>query len=78
MEIPIDSTPKLPFSRGLATFTLSGVSDSTDVSIEYSYEPKFGVLGQLMGRFILDGQLAKGFASFLKDLDQTARKGISP
>lgn len=45
----------------------------TDVSVAYSYQPKFGFLGELMGRLMLDGQLTKGYTGFLKDLDRTAR-----
>ncbi len=72
-EIKIDSAAKLPIAHGLATFILSSVDTATDVSVEYSYEPKFGFLGQLMGRLMLDGQLTKGFAAFLKDLERAAR-----
>lgn len=74
MEIKIDSAARLPIAHGLATFTLNGADAATDVSIEYSYKPKFGFLGHLMGRFVLDGQFAKGFAGFLKDLDEASRK----
>ena len=74
MEISIDSAARLPIAHGLATITLSGADAATDVSVEYSYKPKYGFLGNLMGRFVLDGQFAKGFRSFLKDLDQASRK----
>jgi hypothetical protein len=74
MEIKIDSAAGLPIAHGLATFTLSGADTATDVSVEYRYKPKFGFLGHLMGRFMLDGQLTKGFASFLKDLEQASHK----
>ena len=72
MEIRIDSAAKLPIAHGLVTFTLSGVDAATDVSVEYGYKPKFGFLGQLMGRFVLDSQLSKGFGSFLKDLERAS------
>jgi len=52
---------------------LQSSESGTDVSVVYSYQPKFGFLGQLMGRLMLDGQLTKGFTGFLKDLDRTAR-----
>ena len=74
MEIKIDSAAKLPIAHALATFTLSGADAATDVSIEYSYEPKFGFLGHLMGRLMLDAQLTKGFTGFLKDLEHASRK----
>ena len=74
MEIKIDSAAKLPIAHGLATFTLSTADAATDVSVEYSYEPKFGFLGHLMGRFMLDSQLTKGFRGFLKDLELASRK----
>ena len=74
MEIKIESAAKLPIAHGLATFTLSGTGAATDVSVEYSYEPKFGLWGHLMGRLMLDGQLTKGFMGFLKDLEQASRK----
>ena len=74
MDIKIDSAEKLPIAHGLATISLSGADTATDVSVEYSYEPKFGFLGHLMGRFMLDGQFTKGFTSFLKDLEQASRK----
>jgi hypothetical protein len=74
MEISIDSAARLPIAHGLATITLSGADAATDVSVEYSYKPKFGFLGNLMGRFMLDGQFTKGFTGFLKDLEQASRK----
>jgi carbon monoxide dehydrogenase subunit G len=74
MEIKIDSAARLPITHGHATLTLSGADTATDVSVEYSYQPKFGFLGHLMGRFMLDGQFTKGFTSFLKDLEQASRK----
>jgi uncharacterized protein YndB with AHSA1/START domain len=73
LEIKIDSAAKLPIAHGLATFTLSSADAATDVFVEYSYEPKFGFLGQLMGHLILDGRLTKGFTGFLKDLEQASR-----
>ncbi len=73
MEISIDSAEGLPIRAGLAKFVLQSSESGTDVSVVYSYEPKFGFLGELMGRLMLDGQLTKGFTAFLKDLDRTAR-----
>jgi len=73
MEISIDSAEGLPIRAGLAKFVLQPSESGTDVSVVYSYEPKFGFLGELMGRLMLDGQLTKGFTGFLKDLDRTAR-----
>ena len=74
LEIRIDSAAKLPIVHGLATFTLDSADAGTDVHIEYSYQPRFGFLGQLMGRFVLDTQLTRGFARFLKDLEQASRE----
>ena len=54
-------------------FTLNGADTATDVVIEYGYEPKFGVVGQLMGRLTLDKQLKKGFDAFLRDLEAAAQ-----
>lgn len=73
MEISIDSAEGLPIRRGLATFVLEPSGSGTQVSVAYDYQPKFGFLGQIMGSLFLDGQLTKGFAGFLKDLDRTAR-----
>jgi uncharacterized protein YndB with AHSA1/START domain len=74
MEISIDSAEGLPIRAGLAKFVLQSSASGTDVSIIYSYQPKFGFVGELMGRLVLDGQLTKGFTGFLKDLDRTARR----
>ena len=74
MQIRIDSAAKLPIAHGLATFTLSSSTSTTDVALEYSYAPKFGFLGHLIGRFMLDAQLTKGFGRFLKDLEQASLK----
>ena len=77
MEISIDSAEGLPIRHGLAQFVLQPTGSGTDVSVAYSYEPKFGALGQLMGRLMIDGQLTKGFAGFLKDLDRAAQGASS-
>ena len=74
MVISIDSAKKLPFAHGEATFLLSPAKEATEVSIDYSYKPKFGILGQIMGRLALDGQLSKGFNGFLKDLEVASRR----
>ena len=58
----------------VAVFALSGDDAVTDVSVEYSYEPKFGFLGQLMGSLMLDRQLTKGFTGFLQDLEQASQR----
>ena len=76
MEISIDSAEGLPIRRGLAEFALQAIETGTEVSVIYSYEPRFGAVGQLMGRMMIDRQLTKGFAGFLKDLDQTARRRL--
>jgi uncharacterized protein YndB with AHSA1/START domain len=73
MEVSIDSAEGLPIRSGLATFALQPSGSGTHVSVVYSYQPKFGFIGELMGRVMLDGQLTKGFNGFLKDLDRTAR-----
>ena len=74
LEIRVDSAAKLPIVHGLVTFTLDSADAGTDVRIDYSYQPRFGFLGQLMGRFVLDTQLTRGFAGFLKDLEQASRE----
>ena len=74
MDISIDSAEGLPIRRGLAQFVLQPSEAGTHVSVVYSYQPKFGFLGEIMGRLMLDGQLTKGFNGFLKDLDRAARR----
>ncbi len=50
MVISIDSAKKLPFAKGEATFILSPADDATEVSVDYKYEPRFGLFGQIMGK----------------------------
>ncbi len=68
MVISIDSAKKLPIVHGEATFVLSPADDGTEISVNYAYKPKFGLLGQIMGSLALDRQFTKGFKGFLKDL----------
>lgn len=74
MVISIDSAKKLPMARGVATFTLSPTGEETMVTIDYAYQPKFGLVGQILGSIALDGQFTKGFNAFLRDLDKAVRK----
>ena len=74
MVISIDSAKKLPIAHGEVTFVLSPTDDATEVSINYAYKPKFGLLGQIIGNVALDGQLTKGFNGFLKDLDAASQR----
>ena len=74
MIVSIDSTKKLPIARGEVTFELTPADDATEVSVNYAYQPKFGLLGQFMGSLALDGQLTKGFNGFLNDLDAASRR----
>ena len=68
MVISIDSAKKLPIAHGEVTFVLAPAEHGTEIGVTYSYKPKFGVLGQIMGSLILDRQLTTGFNGFLKDL----------
>ncbi len=74
MVISIDSAKKLPIAHGEVTFALSAADDATEVSVTYTYQPRFGLLGQIMGSLALDRQLTKGFKGFLKDLDAASRR----
>ena len=56
------------------TFVLTPADDATEVSLHYAYQPKFGVLGEIMGRVALDKQLTKGFRGFLRDLDTASQR----
>ena len=74
MVVSIDSAKKLPVAHGEAIFTLGTEDDATEdgateVSVDFTYQPKFGFLGQIMGSLALDRQLTKGFKGFLKDLE---------
>ena len=73
MVISIDSAKKLPIAHGEVTFVLTAAEHGTDISVTYAYEPKFGVLGQIMGSLVLDRQLTTGFNGFLKDLDAASQ-----
>ena len=66
LVVNIDSVKKLPMSRGVATFLLNAAGDG---ATEVANQPKFGVIGQLLGSIALDGQFTTGFTAFLKDLD---------
>ena len=74
MVISIDSAKKLPIAHGEVTFLLRAADDATEISVTYAYQPKFGLLGQIMGSLVLDRQLTKGFKGFLKDLDAASRR----
>ena len=74
MVINIDSAKKLPIAHGEVTFVLSPADDATEVSVNYVYKPKFGLLGQIMGSLALDRQLMKGFKGFLNDLDAASQR----
>ena len=74
MVVSIDSAKKLPIAHGEVTFVLSPTDDATEVSVNYTYKPKFGLLGQIIGSLALDGQLTKGFKVFLKDLDAASQR----
>ncbi len=74
MVIRIDSAKKLPFANGEATFILSPEDDATEVSINYTYKPRFGLFGQIMCSLVLDRQFTKGFNGFLNDLDAASRR----
>ena len=53
MVISIDVARKLPIDRAEVTFVLSPADDATEVSVNYAYQPKFGVLGKIMGSLAL-------------------------
>lgn len=74
LVISIDSAKKIPIANGIVTFDLGPAGDATEISIEYAYQPKFGIFGHILGSLALDGQLTKGFNGFLKDLDTAATR----
>lgn len=71
MVVSIDSAAKLPIRSGEVTFTLSAADGATPTELRYSYHPKFGPIGSLLGPMI-DRQLISGFEGFLADLDRAA------
>ena len=73
MVVSIDSAKKLPIAHGEVTFDLSPAHDATEVTVTYTYQPKFGLLGNILCSLVLDGQLTKGFNGFLKDLDSASQ-----
>ncbi len=74
MVISIDSAKKLPIARGEVTFVLVPSGEGTEIRVNYAYQPKFGLLGQVMASLALDRQLTKGFNGFLKDLDTASQR----
>ena len=74
MVVSIDSAKKLPIACGEVTFALNPADDATEVSVNYAYAPKFGMLGQILARYVLDRQLVKGFDGFLKDLEAASQR----
>lgn len=74
MVVSIDSAKKLPIAHAEVTFELSPADDATEVTVTYAYQPKFRLLGQIMSRLVLDGQLTKGFNAFLQDLEVAATR----
>jgi uncharacterized protein YndB with AHSA1/START domain len=78
MVISIDSAKGLPIARGEVTFVLDSTDDGTVVNVTYAYEPRFGLLGRILGSLALDGQLTKGFTGFLKDLDTASQEQPTP
>ncbi len=74
MVISIDSAKKVPIAHGEVTFVLTPADGATEVSVNYAYKPKFGLLGQIMASLALDRQLTKGFKGFLKDLDAASQR----
>ena len=69
MAISIGAARKLPIAHGEVTFVLSPAGNGTEISVNYAYKPKFGVLGQIMANLALDRQPKKGFNGFLRDLE---------
>jgi len=74
MVVSIDSAKNLPIAKGEVTFDLNSTNNATEVSVNYAYKPKFGLLGQILARLALDRQLVKGFNGFLKDLDAASQR----
>jgi hypothetical protein len=74
MVVSIDSAKKLPIAQGEVTFVLSPEDDATEMSVNYVYTPKFGLLGAVIGSLAVDGQFRKGFKGFLKNLDAASRR----
>ncbi|NNC93415.1 MAG: hypothetical protein HKN80_13080 [Acidimicrobiia bacterium] len=56
MVVRIDSAAKLPIKEGVVTFSLEERDGLTPTEVRYAYQPKFGVLGSMMGP-VLDRQL---------------------
>jgi uncharacterized protein YndB with AHSA1/START domain len=72
MAVSIDSAKGLPLKSGLATFDLADDGDATAITMEYTYETKWGVLGKLM-KPVLHKRFQKGFNGFIDDLETAAK-----
>lgn len=76
LVVSIDSSTKSPLKNGLGTFNLSaGDSESTTIVLNLDYEVKWGPVGRLIGP-VVQRQLTKGFAGFLRDLETTATSKV--
>lgn len=72
MAISIDSATKAPIKGGLGTFVLTGDdAGPTLVALKFEYTPKFGPIGNLLGK-MLDKQFTKSFHGYFRDLESTA------
>ena len=72
MVIAIDQIEKMPVSQASMTFTLSGSSETTLLTMSYDYQPKGGPLALILGP-ILDRQMNKGSNGFIDNLESAAQ-----
>ena len=72
MVIDIDRIEKMPVKAATMTFTLADDGDSTQFTMSYDYEPRFGPLAFLLGP-LMDPQMRKGFNGFVNSLEPAAQ-----
>jgi carbon monoxide dehydrogenase subunit G len=72
MAISIDKASKSPLKHGLATFDMVDAGETTELTLSFDYEPRFGPLAAVIGP-VLDKQFRKAFSGVIDDLEAAAQ-----
>ncbi len=67
---------KAPIKAGSARFAVTPINpNKTKVEVIFNFQPKFGPLGWVMGKMLIEPQFSKGLAGMLKGLEDHVRTG---
>jgi len=73
--VEIFDTGKIPLKTAMATMKVNPVGENSEVDFTMRFEPKFGLVGWIMGKLMMEGQFRKILNRVLQGMEDYLKTG---